>query len=510
MATRRDASKVDKEPIVHEVEVVHHGEKLVVPESMGWRDVIDHAKQQLQHDEETVAINATIDCFVFDGAYALNRVLADKFGWVRNVPTPGFWGDEPPTMLGVRVGLNETIQVPWGRIRLPGVEGFIETSVAKKDGRFIFRIGGEVKRKHEKQLTQIVDAVRKFVRENSLYKGKAIEIKFHDEHGDVIRMPEPEFLDLTAVKETELIFSDTVATQIKTSIFTPIENTEALRKFGIPLKRGVLLAGPFGTGKTLTSAVTATKAVRHGWTFLVCKRADELADTLRLAQQFQPAVVFCEDVDEVMGGERDEEVNNILNILDGVGSKSSEIMVVLTTNNHEKITQAMMRPGRIDDMIYVTPPDAKAVEKLIRLFGRGLITENEDLTAASNALEGQIPAVVREIVERSKLFAIGLHEPGTVPETLDVTEPALLGAVEGMRVQISLLQPRTEDTRSERVKAAQISSDALMATTKALVTAFARSLAFRTDGFEHNNLEDELSSGYDLKALGMATAATGG
>ena len=76
---------------------------------------------------------------------------------------------------------------------------------------------------------------------------------------------------------------DEVKAAINTSIFTPIRHTGLVRKVQDSLKRGVLLSGKFGTGKSMTSAATAYLATENKWTFIVCERADELAEVLRLA-----------------------------------------------------------------------------------------------------------------------------------------------------------------------------------------------------------------------------------
>jgi transitional endoplasmic reticulum ATPase len=79
-------------------------------------------------------------------------------------------------------------------------------------------------------------------------------------------------------------------------------------------------------------------------------------------------------------------------------------MVVLTTNHLDVINPAMLRPGRLDAVIEVTAPDQAAVERLIRVYAREMLTEDVDVSHVAQQLAGQIPAVVREVVERSKLY----------------------------------------------------------------------------------------------------------
>lgn len=450
----------EKKTVVHTAEVKHHGEAIIIPESMTTKQAMAILQRQMEYDEQGMALNIRFDAFLLDGAYALQKALAKKFGWVGMKPTPGFFGDEPPHMIGVSIGPDKTIQVPWGQMRVAALEGYLQTQFEKtNDGRLCFVLGGVVKRKHQKQIDELVSLIKEFLQSDSLYKGKAIRLRFRDQtSGKPLDMPEPRFLDLSEVREGELIFSENVDRAINASLFTPIERAEECRRLGIPLKRGVLLAGPYGVGKTLAAYVAAAKAQRSGWTFVYCETAPELADVVRFAQQYAPAVVFCEDIDRVVSGSRDVSMDNILSIVDGIESKDSELMIVLTTNDVDEINQAMLRPGRLDSIINVSPPDPQAVIRLIGLYARGLLVDGEDYRKVGEHLAGQIPAVIRECVERSKLHALRLTEPGG---SIKLSPEALLGAAMEMEFALELLKPKTEDERSERVKAAEITANAL-------------------------------------------------
>lgn len=450
-----------KKTITDVIEVVQHGEQLIIPEKLPLERAITVLEQKLAYEQQDVAINATVPGFVFDGAHAFFRVLQEKFGWANSVATPTMFGPKPPTMLSVPVDLNRVVEVPWGRFELPGIEGFLQTSVDYVDGQWVFQIGGIVKRQHEKQIAEIVEATKRYVRENSVYRGKAFQLRWRDEDGNPLEMPLPQFIDLPGNTRDNLIFSEEVRANIETSLFTLIENTEAVRKMGVPLKRGILLSGPYGTGKSMTSTATAELATENGWTFINCLRAGELGDILRLARQYQPCVVFCEDIDRVLDGKRSVDMDEILNIVDGVESKNTEILVVLTTNNVDRIHQAMLRPGRLDAVIHVAPPDAKAAERLMRHYGVGLIPADEDISEAARLMDGQIPAVLREVVERSKLAALRRQKIDHETGALVITKDALVDAALSMSNQLELLKPKTEDHRSPQEKAAVTIADAI-------------------------------------------------
>jgi SpoVK/Ycf46/Vps4 family AAA+-type ATPase len=186
------------------------------------------------------------------------------------------------------------------------------------------------------------------------------------------------------------------------------------------------------------------------------EHARQLDKAIALARQYQPCVIFAEDIDSAVDEDEDgrtEAINNILNTIDGIGSKSTEIMVVLTTNHVDNISQAMLRPGRLDAVIPVRAPDAGAVIRLIHLYARDMLAEGEDLTQVGLALSGQIPAIIREAIERAKLSAFDSMKEG---EALRIHASDLLIAAAGMKAQIELLAPEMVDNRSDDEKAAEI------------------------------------------------------
>jgi transitional endoplasmic reticulum ATPase len=427
----------------HVAEIVYHGEKMILPEGLAIKDAIDLLKRRQDFLEKEVQLMETFDVFPWDGANAIDEVLTRKFGWSSATATPGFFGPNPPKLISIEIDHNKTKQVPWGAFSLPGVDGLLHTSVDRKDGRVVFQLVAEVKRKDEATIKKIFEEVREYLKSNSIYKGKAIKMRFLDDDGDPLQMPEPKFMDTSAISEDMVIYPQDVQTQININLFTPIKRVRDCLANRIPIKRGVLLGGTYGTGKTLAATVASRIAVDNGITYVYVPRADELSHAIGFAQQNQsPAcVIFCEDIDRSLSGERTTEMDDILNVIDGIDTKSTNVIVVLTTNDLNAINPAMLRPGRLDAVIEVLPPDAKAVEKLLRLYGGSAIEPGTDLTKAGQSLAGEIPAVISEVVKRAKLAQLSLQEPG-VPVT-KLSEAALVASAESMAKQLKLLKDRS-------------------------------------------------------------------
>jgi transitional endoplasmic reticulum ATPase len=138
-----------------------------------------------------------------------------------------------------------------------------------------------------------------------------------------------------------------------------------------------------------------------------------------------------------MDGERDVAMDDILNVIDGIDTKSANIITVLTTNNLDGIHAAMLRPGRLDAVINVLPPDDVAVQKLLRSYGGDTIAADADLTRVGHILAGAIPAVIAEVIKRAKLSQLKLNKPGD--PVLEITALALEDAAETMNFQQELL-----------------------------------------------------------------------
>ena len=444
------------------VEVVRHGDKLVLPHDMTISSALEVLKRKEKYDEEVVRISETIPVFPWDGALAMAKAIEQTYGVVLQEAQEGFFGKSPPSMFAVSVGVTETVQVPWGAFSLPGIEGIVSTGHTTDDGRVVFQCRAEIKRKHEGAIKRLFALTRLIVEKESIYCGKAITLKFNKSDGQPLEIPVVQFLP--EGKLSEAIFRRDVEHDIEVNVMTPIRHREVVRATGEYLKRGILLAGRYGTGKTLLAAKISREAVKNGWTFLYIPDVHELPQALRFAQQYQPCVVFAEDIDRVAGLERNDEVNRLLNTLDGIDSKSSDVIVVLTTNYPEKINGAMMRPGRVDIAVQVLPPDAEAVIRLTRYYGNGLVKPNEDLSEVARLLDGQIAAVVAEVVKRSKLESI--HRSGNAREIIAAD---LLSAAKAVKREQELLTgSKTEPQHPAEVVAGMIGrsfGEALVAAT---------------------------------------------
>lgn len=358
-----------------------------------------------QHAMETTITEFTelIPAFPWDGAIALDTALKEQFGMTLSA-------DRMPHLRAVNISATETIRIPWGSFRLmglttsPGNEAIVHCGMNKDEqGNPCFEMTVEALMKDQPIVERLFARVRELALATSIYRGKSLDFS---QGGGVEGLPKLTFKTLPA---TKAIFSKAIEDAIERNVLVPIWYIDACRRAGIPLKRGILLGGEYGGGKTLVISNILTEANKNGWTGIEVTDPHEIASAIAFARRMGPTVLVVEDIDRVIGPDRTDEVNEIINMIDGPATKDMELIMLFTSNHPERINKAMRRDGRIDKTFEIKAPDADAVRRLIIQFGSATIdprTTAADLMVVGGILEGNRPSKIRETVERSKLEAL--------------------------------------------------------------------------------------------------------
>lgn len=403
-------------------------------------------------EEEKVNVNEPAGPLL-EGLVALQAVLKRMFGLISiSGEKCGFCGvvHDPPSLINVKTGIDTAVQVPWGNVGVPALDNHPITTGYSVDskGEFQLRLKSAIARKHAKKIKEIAEAVRDEIEAHSIYRGKAFAMNFDNVQERVAAEgPEalaPEFLDLSHVKEEELIFSKETRRLVDAALLTPIKKWERLKQLGASPKRGALLVGDPGTGKTMTAKVIAKVATEHGWTFVYVRQPEQLAEALAFAKRYQPAWVFCEDIDRILeetderSAGRNQDANQLLNTVNGLDS-DAEVYLVLTTNFVDKIEKylpELLRYGRLDAVLKLERPDAGAAARLIKLYAKSSLRMTEpELHEAGSRLQGNIPPAIKEAVDRARLYGLTDSDSG------DITFSAVMLAAKSMEDQTAMLKP---------------------------------------------------------------------
>jgi hypothetical protein len=247
------------------------------------------------------------------------------------------------------------------------------------------------------------DALDRLCREHDAFRGQVLSFDVTEYEGTEL----VSFLPRAALTRDDVVLPDGVLDAIEAHVVRPAEVTEHLLRLGQHLKRGVLLHGPPGTGKTHTVRYLIGR-LRHSTVIVLSGRALRMLDqAAALARRLTPAVLVIEDVDLVAEDRSDHEVSpllfELLNKIDGVDG-DADVVFVLTTNRVDVVERALVdRPGRVDLAVEVPRPDAAARERLLRLYARNVPLDDDAVAATVAATEGVTASFMRELVRRALL-----------------------------------------------------------------------------------------------------------
>ncbi|MHB8463963.1 MAG: AAA family ATPase [Acidimicrobiales bacterium] len=423
-----------------EEDVVFQGHKFVLPERMDLGSAISFLREKQLEDENEMNFTRTFRYRPWDGARATMAALRRAFGIVSQRGTQGVHGGATPELRTIPVSATETEQIPWGGLGVGHLPGCTLTLGHVKDPDYgmLFVLAAVGPRRYRHHIEGIFRLVEEELAANSMYRGKAFD-------GQEV----PQFLDLSGVDPSKVVYTEQVLDRLEADIWALIRYPDQMRQMGLPLKRAVLLEGPYGTGKTLAAHLTAQISQEHGWTFVYGRPGrDELEDVMATARLYQPAVVFFEDVDSVAHADGVDHVSRMLDILDGMQAKGTEIICILTTNHINRIHKGMVRPGRLDAVIHIGALDPPAIRRLVHgLVPDELLSEAVDWVAVGEAMDGFMPAFCKEAIDRAMRWNLARNR-GT---SSSLTTEDFIAAADGLRPQLELMSKAVEGARSDSI-----------------------------------------------------------
>lgn len=414
-----------------------------------------------ESQKKAVSLHHQIDGFhPVDAGVTLMRALKKRYGFVSLKDTPTFFGPRPPTMFLVRTGPGpaDSEQMVFGKMQVPGLGDSVTLDIQinwSESLPAVLVIGGECEVRHQAAVEELVAYVRSELQHGSIYRGRAISVSWEwarEGHSYDLTANCPQFIDASRADPSKLTYTDSAARQLDANVYAPIRLGDAYLAAGFSKKTGVLMYGPPGCGKSETLLNAAKLCEEKGWTYIQCGNVEDLKQAVEMAVAYQPAVIACEDVDRITEDGRTLEVDDLLNVIDGIHTKGKRLLFVMTTNDVDSITEAMLRPGRLGDgFVHLGKPDAAIVEVMVRKIARESLPANADLTEVGAALAGNLPAVISACVESARKYAICR----TNGASTDIVPSDILDAFTERAEQVRLLTPEKPDVREVEIRASE-------------------------------------------------------
>jgi len=213
--------------------------------------------------------------------------------------------------------------------------------------------------------------------------------------------------------------------ELREAIEWPLKYREIFEHTDVKPPKGIMLYGPPGTGKTLVAKAVATESEVN---FISVKGPELLSkwvgesekgvrEIFRKARQAAPCIIFFDEIDSIvpprgrnMGNNVTERVvSQVLTELDGLDSLK-DVVVVAATNRVDMVDSALMRPGRIDRILYIPNPDLEARKEIMGIHTRGKpLADDVDLDKLAELMEGYSGADIAATCDAASQSAIHEH-----------------------------------------------------------------------------------------------------
>ncbi|PAV24032.1 AAA family ATPase [Pyrrhoderma noxium] len=256
-------------------------------------------------------------------------------------------------------------------------------------------------------------------------------------------------LEIPSVRWADIGGQGHVAQKLRECVEWPLRHPEAFTRLGVRAPKGILLYGPPGCSKTLTARALATES---GINFLAVKGPELLnkfigeseravREIFRKARAAAPSIIFFDEIDALGtsrsgddgASERHQGVlTTLLNEMDGV-QELLGVTILAATNRPDVIDSALMRPGRLDRILYVGPPDRVGRLEILKIrLSKMSVDPDVNLEEIADITEGCSGAELTALCQDAALL--------TMKENIDapyIPYSAFLEAARSMRREIT-------------------------------------------------------------------------
>ncbi|CAH2240545.1 jg6459 [Pararge aegeria aegeria] len=228
-------------------------------------------------------------------------------------------------------------------------------------------------------------------------------------------------IEIPNVRWSDIGGQDNLKLKLRQAVEWPLKHSESFRRLGVRPPSGVLLYGPPGCSKTMIAKALATES---GLNFLSIKGPElfskwvgeserAVRDLFTKARQVAPSIIFFDEMD-ALGGERgageasvhERVLAQLLTELDGVVPLHS-VTIVAATNRPDRMDRALLRPGRLDRLIYVPLPDFETRLQVIELkLNKMSVSDDVNPHSLATRTEGFSGAELEALCHEAALRAL--------------------------------------------------------------------------------------------------------
>src|SRR4051812_31562457 len=227
-----------------------------------------------------------------------------------------------------------------------------------------------------------------------------------------------------------------------------LRDPKRFKKLGAKVPKGVLLHGPPGTGKTLLAKAVANEArakffAQSASSFVEMFAglgAARIRRLFREARKHAPAIIFIDELDAVgatrgkdISGEKDQTLNQLLVEMDGFEG-ADNLVVIAASNLLDKLDPALLRPGRFDRQIFVSPPDLKGRLEVLAVHTKNKPLHDVDLSVVARQTAGLTGADLANICNEASIFAGRSHRDVVLMQDFDAALERTVAGMQSRRV----------------------------------------------------------------------------
>lgn len=254
----------------------------------------------------------------------------------------------------------------------------------------------------------IAATLRALALQHNVFRGQVISFDREDMFGE--RSTVLKFHHRPSVTADEVILPEASLATIRRQVVGVAEHREQLLAAGQHLKRGLLLHGPPGVGKTHCVRYLMSELLNVTIIELTGNALGQISTACNVARTLQPAMIVLEDVDLIaenrgMHPGHHPLLFQLLNEMDGL-AEDADVVFLLTTNRADLLEPALAaRPGRVDQAVSLELPDADARRRLFALYRGTLVVDEANLDSVIERTNQVTASFLKELLRRAALIA---------------------------------------------------------------------------------------------------------